>query len=211
MDGEQGRAYKRDQIEDAFRKSTSETRLHLENATDNNASLTYLITSHAEALKKALTFLATKIYRHNRPSDAADLRRFMRDEIDAIWYIHEIMDDDIMLIRSLEPPLEASIPSVVKEEWRNTLNQVDLSINASLNVVRAALDGWDVDKTSDQRSTGRQLAIDTLTEVAKQWTAIATTLTSIRSKFPDEASSSRAAAMKAPEDYAGPGHRSATG
>jgi hypothetical protein len=121
VDGEQREVYRRDQIEDAFRKSTSETRLRLENAAENNAennaSLTDLITSHAEAIKKALTFLTTKIYRHNRPPDPAELRRFMRDEVDAIWYIHEIMDDDSMLIRSLESRLEASMPSAVPAEW----------------------------------------------------------------------------------------------
>jgi hypothetical protein len=73
------------------------------------------------------------------------------------------------------------------------------------------MDGWDVDKTSDQRSTGRQLAIGTLTEVAKQWSAIANTLTSIKTEFLDEARPPRAAATQAPEDDAGPGYRSATG
>lgn len=216
MDGKQKGGFRQDQIQDAFRASTDETRGRLKDAAEKDAAekdapLTELITSHADALKKALAYLTTTIYRHNRPPDPAEFRRFMRDEVDAIWYIHEIMDDDIMLIRGLESRLETSIPSAVKAEWRNTLNQVDATINASLNVVRAALDGWDKDKTSHQRSKARQLAIDTLAEVAKQWSAIATTLTSIKKEFPDEASPLSEAAVEAPEDDAGPGHRSATG
>jgi hypothetical protein len=206
--------FRQARIPDDFRKATDETRGRLKDAAKQDAPLAELITrliiSHAEALKNGLTDLTT-VYRHNRPDNPSEFRRFMRDEVNGIWYIHEIMDSDFMLIRRLGSRIETSIPSLFKEEWQNTLKQVDKAINGSLDVVRASLDGWDKEKTSNQRREARQRAIGTLADLAGQWSAIANTLTTIEKEFPQEASRSGAAPAAAPENDARPGNRSATG
>lgn len=209
MDGKQKEGYTQDQIRDAFCASTDETRDRLERAAEPDARVTELITSHAEAVKEALAFLTRKIYRHNRPRDPSQpqLRRFMRDEVDAVWYIHVIMDDDVTLIRDLESRLEESIPSAFKEEWQNVLNQMDRAINASLNILRTSLDGWD-DYTPDERSKARERSIDTLANLAGQWSAIADQLTAIKNEFPGKGSRSGAGV---PEDDARPDRPSAAG
>ncbi len=211
MDGKQQEGYTQDQIRDAFCATTDETRDRLRHPAKQDP-VTELITGHVEAVTKALAFVTRKIYRHNRPRDPSppQLRRFMRDEVDAVWYIHEIMDDDVTLIRDLEPRLEESIPSAFKEEWQNVLNEVDTAINASLNIVRTSLDGWD-EYTPDERSRARQRSIDTLTELAGYWSAIANKLTVIKNEFSGKGSGSGSPPAAVPEAGAGPSPRSAEG
>jgi hypothetical protein len=209
MDEKGKGGFRQDEIPHDFREATDETRRLLADAVKKDAApLADLITSHADALKKWLTFL-TKFYRRNRPIDPSGFRKFMRDEVDAVWYIHEIMDDDLTLIRDLESRLDASIPSAFKEEWQNTLNQVDAAIEGSFNVVRASLDGWDEGKTSEERSLGRQRAIKTLDDLAGQWSAIATKLTTIKKDYSETPSQPGEVPIPAPEDDAGPDNLSA--
>lgn len=212
MDGKQKEGYTQDQIRDAFCATTDETRDRLKQAATLDTPVAGLVTSHAEAVNKALDFLTTKIYRHNRPRDTSQhqLRRFMRDEVDAVWYIHVIMDDDITLIRGLKSRLEASIPRAFKEELQSRINQVYSSIDAGLNIVRTSLDGWD-DYTPDERSKARLQSIDTLATLAGQWSAIAEQLTVIEDEFSEKGRPSGAAATPAPEDDTQPGHPSVAG
>jgi hypothetical protein len=168
MDEKQKGGFQPSKITDDFQKHTKETRSRLERATEKDALLAEVVTSHAEAVNGALIALTT-FCKRSRPADSSEIRKYMRAEVDAVWDIQEIMDGDIAIIRRLGPGIEAAMSSKLKEDWTLTLNQVDTAIEASLDVVRAAWDDLsDNSRTSTERVTARGAAIKTLDNLGKQ-------------------------------------------
>jgi hypothetical protein len=165
------------EIPDYFRAHTNETRLRLERATEQDVALMELVSQHAEAITVALAEL-TKFYRSSRPTDRSEIRGFLCEEVEAVWYVHKIMDGDIAVIRRLSPRIESHMPEKLKSEWPATPDDVYEAIGGSYRIVRLALEDVSDDiKKSEERHAARDKAVATLEDIRQRWSAIVITIT----------------------------------
>jgi hypothetical protein len=167
--------FKPTEIPDYFRTYTNATRLLLAQAVKKDVAAADLVANHAEAVQVALIELR-KFFRRSRPADGSELRKYMREEVDAVWDIQETMETDITLIQRLSARIESELTSIT-DSWRSTLDGAELAIDGSFDILRAAaLDAGDPTKTSPENVAARRKAIDTLENIRQRWSAIAITI-----------------------------------
>jgi hypothetical protein len=156
------------EIPDYFRAHTDGTRLLLAPAAKKDVALTELVADHAKAVQMALTRL-DEFFESSRPADGSELLRYMREEVDAVWDIQEIIKTDINLIRQLSPSVEARLSE--------SLDGADLAVKKIFPILRAAVvDLNNTTKVGTKLSTARENAIGTLDNIRGFWSAIAITI-----------------------------------
>jgi hypothetical protein len=170
--------FKPTEIPDYFRTYTNATRLLLAQAVKKDVAVADLVANHAEAVQVALIELK-KFFRRSRPADGSELRKYMREEVDAVWDIQETMETDITLIQRLSARIESELMSI--RDWSSTLDGAELAIDGSFDILRAAaLDAGDPTKPSPENVAARRKAIDTLEDIRQRWSAIAITITTAK-------------------------------
>jgi hypothetical protein len=160
-------------ITDYFRAHTDGTRSLLAQAAKNDVAVTRLVANHAEAVQEALTGL-DEFFESSRSAEGADLFRYMREEVDAVWEIQRAIKTDIKLIRQFSSRVEARLPESARRDWPKNLDGADLAVKSSFPILRAAvLDLNNKTKTGTKLSTARENAVETLDEIRGWWSAIA--------------------------------------